>query len=44
MSCYYLQCENQSDLFVWADEDAMNTQIALPTAFRIFRESEERSQ
>ncbi|MBQ3509273.1 MAG: A/G-specific adenine glycosylase [Peptococcaceae bacterium] len=44
MTCYYLQCENQSDLFVWADENAMNTQIALPTAFRIFRESEERSQ
>ena len=38
MTCYYLQCEKKSDLFVWADEDTMDTQIALPTAFRIFRE------
>ncbi len=38
MTCYYLQCASQNDLFVWADDETMNTQIALPTAFKIFRE------
>lgn len=40
MICYYLQCESRNDLFVWADAAAMEQQIALPTAFRIFRETE----
>ena len=38
MTCYYLTCESINELFVWADEDMMNTKIALPTAFRMFRE------
>ena len=38
MTCYYLTCESTNDLFVWADEQMMNTKIALPTAFRMFRE------
>ncbi len=38
MTCYYLTCASENDLFVWADETAMNEQIALPTAFKLFRE------
>ena len=36
MTCYYLQCSQQSPLFVWADRTAMEREIALPTAFKIF--------
>ena len=38
MRCYYLRCESRNDLFVWADQAAMEKQIALPTAFKIFLE------
>ena len=36
MTCYYLQCSQQSPLFVWANQTAMEQDIALPTAFKIF--------
>ena len=38
MRCYYLDCGERSPQFVWADRAALETQIALPTAFGMFRE------
>ena len=39
MMCYYLQCGAENDSFVWADEQQLQQEIALPTAFKIFYET-----
>ncbi len=38
MRCFYLNCGERAEGFVWADEAALDGQYALPTAFRMFRE------
>lgn len=38
MRCYYLQCGEENDRFVWADAEKMAGVIALPTAFKLFYE------
>lgn len=38
MRCYYILCRKRSPEFVWAGEDRRNTDVALPTAFRMFVE------
>lgn len=38
MRCFYLSCRETPDCFVWADETALREEIALPTAFRVFRD------
>ena len=38
MTCYHLQCAVQSDRFVWATPEELETRYALPTAFRKFLE------
>jgi adenine-specific DNA glycosylase len=37
MRCFYLSCATQAEDFFWADENALDGQYALPTAFRMFR-------
>ena len=37
MRCFYLSCATQAEGFFWADENALDGQYALPTAFRMFR-------
>lgn len=36
MRCYYMSCDQMADCYTWADEQRMQQEIALPTAFRIF--------
>lgn len=38
MRCYYLLCREKSPEFVWADAERRRTDVALPTAFRMFVE------
>ena len=38
MRCYYLRCREMPDGLIWADDAALDARIALPTAFRIFRD------
>ena len=38
MTAYYFQCSAMPDRFTWADNTQMQTEIALPTAFHMFRE------
>ena len=38
MTAYYFQCNAMPDSFTWADHTQMQTEIALPTAFHMFRE------
>ena len=37
MRCYYIGCAERGASFTWADEAALDGQLALPTAFRMFR-------
>ena len=37
MRCFYIRCAEQAESFTWADENALDGQYALPTAFRQFR-------
>ena len=43
LRCYYLDCAAQCPDFVWADAARFDRDIALPTAFRMFREAEKMS-
>ena len=36
MVCYYLECESENDMFTWVNDTALQTEIALPTAFKKF--------
>ena len=36
MVCYYLLCACESDQFVWVDDASLQSEIALPTAFKRF--------
>ena len=38
MRCYYIMCREKSPEFVWADAERRHTDVALPTAFRMFVE------
>lgn len=38
MRCYYLLCREKSPEFVWAGAERRRTDVALPTAFRMFVE------
>ncbi len=38
MVCYCIPVKNTPDSFVWADKEKLESDIALPTAFRIFLE------
>ncbi|MFQ8765469.1 MAG: NUDIX domain-containing protein [Oscillospiraceae bacterium] len=38
MRCYYIVCREKSPEFVWADAERRKTDVALPTAFRMFVE------
>ena len=38
MTAYYFLCNAMPEDFIWADDTQMRTQIALPTAFHMFRE------
>ena len=38
MRCYSLRCGSMPPEFVWADRAALQGEIALPTAFRMFRD------
>ncbi len=38
MRCYYLLCREKSPEFVWAGAERRHTDVALPTAFRMFVE------
>jgi len=39
MTCYIIPCRKMPDTFHWVNPSEMNTEIALPTAFRIFWEA-----
>lgn len=38
MLCYAIRCETEADGFVWATPQRLSGEIALPTAFRMFRD------
>ncbi len=38
MRCYLLRCGETPDRFLWADRETLAGEIALPTAFRMFRD------
>lgn len=38
LRCYEIDCAEQAPRFRWADDAALDREIALPTAFRMFRE------
>ena len=40
MQCYLLRCGETPPAFFWADSQALRGQVALPTAFRMFRDAE----
>ena len=40
MRCWYFQCAKKPPDFVWVQAAQLQTRIALPTAFRMFREPE----
>ena len=40
MQCYLLRCGELPPAFFWADADALRGRVALPTAFRMFRDAE----
>lgn len=37
LRCYYITCRKAPDAFVWATQEMLDREIALPTAFRMFR-------
>ncbi len=39
MRCYHIRCAAAPPEFIWADEAALRGEIALPTAFRMFRDA-----
>ncbi len=41
MRCFYIPCAAPGEGFLWADEAALKSQYALPTAFRMFRPGQE---
>ena len=43
MQCYLLRCGAAPGRFVWAAREALDRDYALPTAFRMFRETEDQS-
>lgn len=38
MVCFYIPCQLLPDTFIWADHAALESEYALPTAFRMFLE------
>ena len=40
MRCYYVPCGERAEGFTWAGQDELDTAYALPTAFRMFRDTE----
>ena len=44
LRCYYLDCQGQGSDFTWFTEEALETQAALPTAFRQFWEMERETE
>ncbi len=34
MQCYEIQCTGENDLFRWVSEEALNEEVALPTAYK----------
>lgn len=38
MNCYYIQCSEMPEQFTWVTKEELQSTIALPTAFRIFRD------
>ncbi len=40
MRCYYIPCKKMPSSFVWAKEEDLETAFPLPTAFRMFLETE----
>ena len=38
MLCYVIRCEAAAEDFVWAEPQSLESEIALPTAFRMFRD------
>ena len=39
MRCFYIRCAKTPEGFTWASEDELDERIALPTAFRMFRQA-----
>jgi len=39
MRCHFIRCSRKSEDFLWADEEALKSQYALPSAFRPFLEA-----
>lgn len=39
MVCYYIQCGEMPEIFTWVTRENLQSTIALPTAFRIFRDA-----
>ena len=44
LRCYYISCAARAAGFVWADAARFAQDIALPTAFRMFWEPEEKGE
>ena len=44
MTCYHILCAEKSPAFTWATTQEIQTTYALPTAFRIFFESDSKTQ
>ena len=40
MRCFYLRCGERTEGFTWAEPSELDTVYALPTAFRMFRETQ----
>ena len=38
LRCYYIDCRAKPDAFLWANQEMLDREIALPTAFRMFRQ------
>ncbi len=36
MTCYFIACGAQAPAFIWAKKEQLDTEIALPTAFKLF--------
>ena len=36
MTCYYLECSRQTKKFVWVKKEQLDSEITLPTAFKLF--------
>ena len=41
MVCYCIPVKKAPDIFMWADKEKLESEIALPTAFRIFLEEDD---